>query len=190
MGGSLAVAELLLAFAGCAARPGIHASRQQLATQAQERRQMLFGGWIENESIDCGGTRVEMALPCPDGVFLFDFRTLNAAGVLVDEDQEVGDRGISGPVYFTITRAIQVGGHTDRAASSDGYHYDAHRIVGLSYTDFRYRAYVSGDRFVAHRALPVGLSALRRTAGTMALPAACGTAGDVSRAPEEALLRR
>lgn len=158
---------------GCAARSGIHAAKPLPGKSARARRQMLFGWWVEREPVRSGGTRVELALQCPDGVYFFDFRTLDRAGKLIDEQQEVGDWGISGPVFFTITRAIARGNNRYEVDPTKGYYYDAYRILELSYTRFRYREYGDGDVFSAHRAMPNELSELRGQTGVMRLPSGC-----------------
>lgn len=170
---ALVLLAACLLVTGCAARSGIHAAKPAPGKRARERRQMLFGWWVEREPIRGGGTRAELALRCPDGVYFFDFRTLDRAGKLIDERQEVGDWGISGPVYFTITRAVSRDGKSYETDTTRGYYYDAYRILALSYTNFRYREYGDGDVFSAHRAMPDELSELRERKGVMRLPTSC-----------------
>lgn len=172
--GAIAVALVLAMAAGCASHGAIHGVRPESGKKAQARRQMLFGWWVEREPIVGAGTRIEIALRCPDGVYFFDFRTLDRHGKLAGEQQEAGDWGISGPVYFTITRAVYTPGHSYRTDMTDSEYYDAYRIQKLSYDEFRYRDYENGDEFAAHRALPAELSALQQMPGVMELPSGCG----------------
>lgn len=174
---SLTVLAACVLVTACASRRGIDAVKPALTKGAEQRREMLFGWWVSRESIRSGGTRIEVALRCPNGVYFFDFRTRNAAGQLTDDAQEVGDWGISGPVYFTITRGGYEYGKRYEADAKRAYYYDAYRILELSYTRFRYRSYATGNVYGAQRALPDDLARLREEKGVLRLPSGCQSAG-------------
>lgn len=166
------VAAILLAtLAGCASHR--HAATTASAS-AVARRQMLFGWWISRERLMGGGKRLRLALHCPDGVFFFDERTLDAGGKVVAESNQVGDWGISGPVFFAIVRGGRKNGQNYEADLNKGRYYQAYRIVKLTYTVFEYRSYATGTVVAARRASPDELSDLRDVEGTLELPSGCG----------------
>lgn len=140
---------------------------------------MLFGWWLARRPEPRGGTVVTVTLRCPDGVYLSDVRTLDRNGKLRNEQQGVGDWGISGPVYFTIEheRRGPGGKHRDLDMTRER-NYTAYRILGLSYTSFKYRSWSNGAVVDAHRASPDELSDLNDQTGAMQLPASCGGSGD------------
>ncbi len=137
---------------------------------------MLFGWWVEREAILGGGSRTEIELFCPDGKFFFDFRNKSVQDPPIpSEDQAEGDWGISGPVYFTITRFLYYDGQLRKNDMTQGYYYDTYRILELNYEKFVYREYGIGDRFVARRLMPDQLESLRNKKGALPLPQGCGS---------------
>lgn len=159
--------------AGCASHARAPGGGAGATANAAQRREMLFGWWLDRTPMQGGGHRVKLALNCPDGVYFFDLRTLDAKGRLVAESDQVGDWGISGPVFFTIARGGRRDGKEYETDLTEGRHYQAYRILALTYTRFEYRSYVSGVVFAAHRASPDELSELRGVPGAMALPTSC-----------------
>jgi|GEM_PF-3538030 len=167
-----AVVGVALVAAGCASAPGGGASTSSAARSGAQHRQKLFGWWMERRSIDHGKV-VRLTLRCPDGVYLSDVRTLGADGKLRHESQTVGDWGVSGPVYFTIEHERYRGGKHEKVDLRKERYYNAYRILALSYTSFRYRAYADGTVLNAHRASPDDIAELGQQPGAMTLPSSC-----------------
>jgi hypothetical protein len=64
---------------------------------------------------------------------------------------EVGLWGISGPVYFTITRGWVRDQRFSPADPTQATFYDAYEILELSKDKFRYKSFVIGDEYTEKR---------------------------------------
>jgi hypothetical protein len=64
---------------------------------------------------------------------------------LIDVDQEYGDWGISGDVYFTMTRGWLRGGQKRPVRHRESYFDDAYLVRRLTPLEFVYESVASGD---------------------------------------------
>jgi hypothetical protein len=114
------------------------------------RHDMLVGNWIGESPVKDGGRREVLLERRADGTFTVTFRTHWGTDHAVVERQ-VGQWGISGPVYFTITTGWLDGDHVDPTDLGQPYYYDAYRIVDLSEDEFEFESFTTDTHYVLHR---------------------------------------
>ena len=88
-----------------------------------------------------------------DGSMTIRFLVIDATGK-ADEQTEVALWGISGPIYFTITRGWLHGRQFHPADPSQSYNYDAYEILELTRQTFRYRHFTTGSEYTLRRVAP------------------------------------
>ena len=150
------VASLLLA--GCAwnnATGPVDASLAKPGTpeQTAQRRNLLTGCWVGAAQIKGGGQRVWLVQREDDGRFRIDFRT-QVDNAEAEVTTEVGSWGVSGDIYFTITRGWLTPNGPQAADMGDPYFYDAYLIEALDEQQFVYRHAETGYSYRVTR--PVG----------------------------------
>lgn len=114
------------------------------------RHDMLVGNWVGESPVKDGGRRQVLLERRADGTFTVTFRTHWGTDRAMVERQ-VGQWGISGPVYFTITTGWLDGDHVDPTDLGQPYYYDAYRIVDLSENEFEFESFTTDTRYVLHR---------------------------------------
>jgi hypothetical protein len=114
------------------------------------RHDMLVGHWVGESPVENGGQRQVYLERSADGTFKVTFRTLWESEHPVVE-QQVGQWGISGPVYFTITTGWLDGDQIDPTDLGQPYYYDAYRIVSLSEDLFEFESFSTETRYVLRR---------------------------------------
>ena len=112
---------------------------------------MLIGNWIGESSLEQGGRRQVLIQRKANGTFTATFKTTWGADPPVLE-QQVGQWGISGPVYFSITTGWLVGDHVDPTDLGQPYFYDAYRIIDLSDTVFEFESFTVDTHYLFRRA--------------------------------------
>lgn len=162
-----------LVLSACALRQSGSQGNVASRERARERRQMLFGWWIQSAPENRARRRMEVTLRCPDGIYFSDLRVLGARGDIIEEQQEVGDWGISGPVYFSIVRGGYRDGKRFTANTTQRRYYHAYQIRKLSYTSLQTRNYETGQTVSSQRATPAQLSELRAEKRGLPLPSSC-----------------
>ncbi len=93
---------IVLFIAGCATAPSIYTVKPNDSSE-EPRRNLLLGRWYGEERTREGGKRLEIIDRYVDGTFKIQFRVTEGSGKVWDQT-EIGLWGISGPVYFTITK--------------------------------------------------------------------------------------
>src|SRR3546814_19883105 len=83
---------------------------------------------------------------CALPVFRITFRFYDADGSY-REQVEVGEWGISGPVYFLPTKGWVDDGTFLKADTRNGELYDAYKILKLNAGIFEYEHFVNGQRY-------------------------------------------
>ena len=113
---------------------------------AKSPREIFVGRWY-GETLATGGTTKRWLVDAfPDGVFRITFRFYEEDGSY-REQVEVGEWGISGPVYFLSTKGWVDDGMFLKADTSNGELYDAYKILKLDAGIFEYEHYVNGNRY-------------------------------------------
>jgi hypothetical protein len=117
---------------------------------AKSPREIFVGRWYGEDGKNGDITRRWVVDAFPDGVFRITFRFYEADGSY-REQVEVGEWGISGPVYFLSTKGWVDDGMFLKADTSKGELYDAYKILKLEQQVFEYEHYVNGNRYQVRR---------------------------------------
>ena len=114
------------------------------------QRDTLIGRWYGEQERAGGKMKRWVVDAFPDGVLRITFRFYEATGAY-REQVEVGEWGISGPVYFLSTKGWIDGDTFLKADTASPELYDAYRIISLEPKLFRYEHFVSGSRYTVRR---------------------------------------
>jgi hypothetical protein len=117
---------------------------------AKSPREIFVGRWYGEDDEAGGITRRWIVEAFPDGVFRITFRFYDPDGSY-REQIEVGEWGISGPVYFLSTKGWVDDGMFLKADTRNGALYDAYKILKLDAGVFEYEHYVNGNRYQVRR---------------------------------------
>ncbi len=148
----------LIMLSGCASttqtssRP-VSSVKPAVALSQEEQWHMMVGKWYGEQPTKEGGIRKWLVERFINGTYRIDFRISKEDGT-VDVLAEVGEWGISGPVYFSSFRGWVHGERIERSDRSDPYNYDAYRILQLSDTVFEYQHYSTGNHFLVRKVAP------------------------------------
>lgn len=113
---------------------------------AKSPREIFVGRWYGEQPQAGGVTKRWVVDAFPDGVFRITFRFYEKDGSY-REQIEVGEWGISGPVYFLSTKGWVDDGVFLKADTRNGDLYDAYKILKLDSAVFEYEHYVNGNRY-------------------------------------------
>jgi hypothetical protein len=113
---------------------------------AKSPREIFVGRWYGEVPQPEGVTKRWVVDAFPDGVFRITFRFYDEDGSY-REQVEVGEWGISGPVYFLSTKGWVDDGKFLKADTQNGELYDAYKILKLDTGVFEYEHYVNGNRY-------------------------------------------
>jgi hypothetical protein len=116
----------------------------------KRRHDMLVGKWFGESPVGNGGHRQVLVERTVNGTFTVTFKTRWGTDHLVVE-QQVGQWGISGPVYFTITTGWLDGDHVDPTDLGQPYYYDAYRIIDLSEDRFEFESFAADTHYLLRR---------------------------------------
>ncbi len=149
---ALTLCSLLLA--GCTSAPVTNRAVDRLKPAAQEelknRRQMLVGTWYGEATTNEGQTRRWLRQNYAEGTYKLTIRDYNLDATYLQQ-VEVGNWGVSGPIYFTIMKGWQQGSNFRAADPTDPYYYDAYEITQLTPVAWVYRHVDTQLRFVVKR---------------------------------------
>ena len=143
-------ALLLVALLVSACSPSTVDSQKPRAAASETQRGALVGRWYGEAPTKDGGKRMHIMERSPDGTYKVSFRTVESSGKVWDQT-EVGLWGVSGLVYFTITRGWLQGDRFVPADPEEAYYYDAYKILELSKKQMRYRSCEAGNKFLITR---------------------------------------
>ena len=115
-----------------------------------EQRLLLAGSWYSQAPLKDGGTRLQLTKRNLDGTFVTTFRLIAEDGSF-KQQTEVGLWGVSGPVYFTITRGWKAARKIHKADPTDASLNDAYQILELTEQRFRYRSWQSSSEYRLER---------------------------------------
>ena len=113
---------------------------------AKSPREIFVGRWYGEQPQATGVTKRWLLDAFPDGVFRITFRFYDEDGSF-REQVEVGEWGMSGPVYFLSTKGWVDDGLFLKADTRNGELYDAYKILKLDAAVFEYEHYVNGNRY-------------------------------------------
>ncbi|MEO3429373.1 hypothetical protein AAFN88_10980 [Pelagibius sp. CAU 1746] len=123
---------------------------EETLDMAKSPREVFVGRWY-GEDMEAGSiTKRWLVDAFPDGVFRITFRFYEDDGGY-REQIEVGEWGISGPVYFLSTKGWVDDGMFLKADTSNGQLYDAYKILKLEQQVFEYEHFVNGNRYQVRR---------------------------------------
>jgi len=144
----------LALISGCTSAPEINHAVDRLkpltAEEMRTRRDLLVGTWYGEARTNEGQTRRWIRQHQADGTYQLTVRDYSLDGSYLQQ-VEVGQWGISGPVYFTIMKGWQDGPRFKPANLTNPYYYDAYEILSLSPERWVYRHLESQARFVVRR---------------------------------------
>ena len=119
---------------------------EETIAMAKSPREIFVGRWYGEDEQTNGTTKRWVVDAFPDGVFRITFRFYEEDGSY-REQIEVGEWGISGPVYFLSTKGWVDDGMFLKADTRNGELYDAYKILKLDTAVFEYEHYVNGNRY-------------------------------------------
>jgi len=139
-------ATTLVLIAGSPEGPPVDPAKPDDPQSAVQLRNMMLGYWFGDSATKGGGRRMHIVERRRDGTMTIRFRVIDAAGK-VDEQTEIALWGVSGPVYFTITRGWLDGNQFHSADPTQAYYYDAYEVLELTERTFRYRHVTTGSEY-------------------------------------------
>lgn len=128
------------------AQKPVDASKPSLEQSTYMKWDMMIGKWLGEAPTKEGGVRRWLVNRFSDGTYRIHFQTMRRNAV-VENRIEVGNWGISGPVYFSIYRGRMVGNVLRNSDPGDPYNHDAYEILELSEDRFRYRHYETQNEY-------------------------------------------
>lgn len=131
--------------------PVFPAYKPKPSGEVMRRHRMMIGNWAGESPIEDAGQRRVLLQRYADGTFEVTFETYREGAPALIEKQ-VGQWGLSGPVYFTITTGWVDGDRIEPAKPGEPYFYDAYRVISLEEDLFEYESFSDGRRYVMHRA--------------------------------------
>ncbi|MEQ8355194.1 MAG: hypothetical protein RH942_06620 [Kiloniellaceae bacterium] len=126
------------------------AQADETIAMAKSPREVFIGRWYGEDRKGSEISRRWLVDAFPDGVFRITFRYYDQDGGY-REQIEVGEWGISGPVYFLSTKGWVDDGTFLKADTTKAQLYDAYKILKLEQQVFEYEHYVNGNRYQVRR---------------------------------------
>jgi hypothetical protein len=149
------IAILLPLLAGCSSAPKINSQKinsmkPDAPADHQARRNLLIGNWYGEAATKDGQFRKALMNRRADGTYTVKFQLFKNQTKTI-EQVEAGLWGISGNIYFTITREMLEGETFTPVQTDDATYYDAYKIAELTPEAFRYTNQDTGDEFLAKK---------------------------------------
>jgi hypothetical protein len=146
---AFALTGALIFLSGCPSN-AIFTAKPPDSAQLIKSRAQLVGHWFIDAPTKEGGQRLALSEKRPDGTFQTQFRVIEGGKVTLNQT-EFGLWGLSGPVYFTITKGVVQGSREVHADPTDPYYYDAYEVLSLDDSSFKYRSFAFGDVYTARK---------------------------------------
>ncbi len=146
-------AAVLVLIAGSATGQPVDPVKPDDPQSAIQLRNMMLGRWFGDSPTKDGGRRMHIVERRPDGTMKVTFRLIDGKGN-VNEQSEIALWGVSGPVYFSITRGWLDGPDFHPADPTQSIYYDAYEILELTDRTFRYRHFTTGSEYRIDRVAP------------------------------------
>lgn len=138
------------ALKGATSNTAITNIKATLSSNEQDNWDRMIGKWYGKQPTKEGGVREWVIDRKADGVNVVDFRTIDSNND-VYRKIEIGEWGISGPIYFTIYKASVENDVLYPVAPGDPYNYDAYQIITLTDEHFTYKSFSTGNEFTVKR---------------------------------------
>ena len=126
-----------MALASCTAKSPSDSIQWTEAKKTITYRQILIDRWEGEIFTKDGDKRSWVMERFPDGTYRVSFRVVSPGNKEIQQ-VEVGLWGISGGVYFTLTRGVLENDQVVPADTTDPTLYDAYRIISLTDQTFEY----------------------------------------------------
>lgn len=134
---------------GCSTAQPVHVFKPD-SEAAHVRRDVMVGRWFGESTTKEGGTIQHIVERREDGTYQIWFRVREASG-RVWEQSEIGLWGVSGSIYFTMTRGWVGKNEIRPADTTDATFYDAYEILSSSGEEVRYKSVELGDEYLVRR---------------------------------------
>ncbi len=124
--------------------------KPDITLSAAQQRNALLGKWVGEKKSDKGELQKWLVERYVDGTYKIVFRIYKNE-TNYKQQTEVGQWGVSGPIYFSILRGWIKEGNYIPANPEDPYHYDAYRIISLKENSFEYETIEPNIRFKVNK---------------------------------------
>ncbi len=148
------IAAIAFLLGGCSS---LHTSSEKvtddkpyLSKSQKETWGLMVGKWYGSQPTTAGSRKDQITEHLSDGTYRDRFRVVSEDNK-VRETVEVGQWGVSGPIYFAIFRGWLKDGKLKPSRSSDPYNYDAYRIINLTNKIFEYEHISTGTKYVINK---------------------------------------
>mgnify|MGYP003386670841 FL=1 len=121
-----------------------------LSKSQKETWGLMIGKWYGSQPTTTGNRKDQITEHLPDGTYRIRFRVVSEDNK-VRETIEVGQWGVSGPIYFAIFRGWLKDGKLEPSRTSDPYNYDAYRMINLTNKKFEYEHMSTGTKYVINK---------------------------------------
>jgi hypothetical protein len=148
----IALVFAVLFLNGCASQCGPKletAEKPEIFADSVNRAQ-LIGTWLGESPVKDGSSVKFITQRGDDGSMKIHFR-ISSPKEQTRDQVEVGFWGISGGVYFTLTRGMLQDGHVFAVNTKDSTYYDAYRAVSISPSEFKYKSLSTQEEFIVKR---------------------------------------
>jgi hypothetical protein len=142
----------LTVVSGCAT-PRVPYGKEHVDRGFEGRREFLIGKWVGETALEDGGHRTWLMERFPNGTFqLTIVDRYQGRPEIWDTMSEYGDWGLSGDIYFTMTRGPGVrSANTSHDAVRSSYYDDAYRISKLTAEEFRYTSVATNRAYTTRK---------------------------------------
>nr|MBV6630984.1 hypothetical protein [Oceanococcus sp. HetDA_MAG_MS8] len=140
----------LAVIGGCSHTPAVDGYKPVDKQATYEQRLLMVGTWFGDAPTKDGGRKMHIVDRFLDGTMKIRFRLVDAQGNS-DEQTELAQWGLSGDIYFTISRGILDGEEFHEFDLRQPYFNDAYEVLELTEATFHYRHLVTGSEYTIHR---------------------------------------
>ncbi len=131
----------------------VTAGKPELTASETATWNAMVGKWFGSQPTKPGG-RVEWLISrSVDGTYDAAFRLYSENGTYTERFHR-GEWGVSGPIYFTVTKASSATSRSGKPVATDPadpYYRNAYWIVSFNGTEFTYRNFSTGNQFTVVR---------------------------------------
>lgn len=124
--------------------------KPSLSLDQEKAWRTMTGTWYGSQPKKGGGQHDWIVVRDNTGAYQITFRSYDKNGDYEDSI-EVGEWGISGPIYFSIFKARVKDGEFISVDPTNPYNRDTYKIISLSETEFIYESFTSDNRFTLKR---------------------------------------
>jgi hypothetical protein len=117
---------------------------------AIEKRNLMIGKWYGEIKNEKGELQQWLVTRFGDGSYTIHFR-LPEKDKTCNEQIEVGVWGVSGPIYFSITKGWVTDSSFIPSDPRDPSYYDAYEIIEINQNKFEYRSFDTDMTFEVKR---------------------------------------